>query len=39
MENNELKKFALKIACGVIILMTIKTEDFYFGNILLNEKS
>ena len=35
MKNNELKKFALKIAC-VVVSMTIKTEDFDFGNISLD---
>ena len=38
MENNELKKVPLKIT-RAIILMTIKIEDFDFGNILLDEKS
>ena len=35
MKNNELKKFALKVVC-VVISMTIKTEDFDFGNISLD---
>ena len=38
MESNELKKkFVLKFVC-VIILMTIKFEDFDLDNILLDEK-
>ena len=31
------KIFVLKIVC-VIILMTIKLEDFYLGNISINQK-
>ena len=36
--NNEVKKLVLKILC-VIILMTLKTEDFDLDNILIDEKS
>ena len=36
--NNKVKKLVLKILC-VIILMTLKTEDFYLDNILIDEKS
>ena len=32
------KKFVLKTACVIISMTKIKFEDFYFDNILIDEK-
>ena len=39
MENNEFKKFHIKNRTCYYLDNTIKSEDFDFDNILINEKS